>query len=104
LDKEAFSMCSSFVQHRTREVVEPEFCCLGLVRQEDAWASQSQFISFRRTNYYILEPDESEQQAIKEDTATIFKHWMPKVERKVWSYGGMGFHGGTKKKARRKRN
>jgi len=93
VDKDAFSMCSSFVQHKTREVVEPEFCCLGLIRQEDAWASKSQWISFNRTNYYTLDLDPEEQKLVQEDAESIRKFWMPKVEKKSYGWtGGMGFH------------
>src|SRR5262252_5451425 len=86
LNKEAFSMCSSFVQHRTREVVEPEFCCLGVRRQDDPWAIKSQFISFHRTNYYKLDLTPDEEKVVQQDADSIAKFWMPKVEKKTWAW------------------
>ncbi len=83
VNRAAVSMCSSFVQHRTREQVEPEYCCLGINKEVDT--STGSIISFHRTNYYNVDPiSKEEKETFLQDAENIREHWLPKVEKKTW--------------------
>ena len=99
VNRAQFSMAASVAINDSRETLEPENCCAGVVRVSNKELVKSKYMSFGDSSYFDLELSEADAQQLVADTAEIDEEWMPKVEHKVWTYQGGGgtykFQGNT---------
>lgn len=98
VNREQFSMVSSIAINAEREQLEPENCCLGVVRTTDKEVKKAKYMSWGDAAYFDIELTEEEIQASVSDIDMINDEWMPKVEPLNNFYGGGNYYGGGKKK------
>ena len=96
VNRPQFSMVSSIAINAQREQLEPENCCLGVVRTTDKAVRKEKYMSWGEAAYFDIELTEEEIQASVSDIDMIDEEWMPKVEKISWGYSG-GYSGGKKK-------
>lgn len=96
VNRKQFSMAASIAFNNQREQMEPENCCLGVVRVGNKSVSSSKWMTWGDATYFEHELSESEAQQLVLDKEMIEKEWMPKVEHgwKGGSSSGGSFRGG----------
>lgn len=96
VNRDNFSMVASVALNDTRQAMEPEGCCDGVVRNEDKSALKvSKWMSFGGSDtFFSLDLTEDEERQLDEDMVVIENDWLPKVEKEVYThYKGGHFPG-----------
>lgn len=97
VNRDQFSMCSSLAFNDQRETMEPEQCCLGILRVGDRNVQKSTFMTWSQATYFELALSDEDAMNLVDDKDVIEQEWMPKVTH---GYGGnkggaSGNSGGT---------
>lgn len=79
VNRESISIAASIAINDSRETLDPENCCSGVVRVEEQQKFES-FMSWKNTQFFNLELSEEEIEELMEDDDVITNEWMPKVE------------------------
>lgn len=92
VNKSQFSMASSIAINQVREKLEPEQCCVGVVRITNKVENSLNFMSWNNDAFYFdLELSEEDAQGLVSDAEIILSDWMAKVEKESWRYSGGNF-------------
>lgn len=97
VNRDNFSMVASVAFNNQRESMEPENCCMGVVRVGNRQVVSSKHMTWGDANYFNVELTDAEAQQLVRDMEDIRDNWMDKVTKLEYTHytgGGNRQHGG----------
>lgn len=90
VDRKQFSVAASIAINDTREVLEPENCCIGVTRVSNKDVVKKTYMTFGDSCFFDLELSDEDAQGLVSDAEIIEQEWFPKVEHQTVQYTNYG--------------
>jgi hypothetical protein len=84
VNRDQFSMCASMAFNDQRQQMEPENCCTGVTRKNNAAVVKSSYMTWGEPTYFEMALSDEDAQGLVEDNDMIENEWIPKVTYDGW--------------------